>query len=71
MADEACAARSIASTLSVRGIIGPVLIYVSLVRGLEADEGLEHAIPLVREGEEAEARGEEIDWLIFRVITDP
>ena len=26
---------------------------------------------LIREGKEAEARGEEIEWLIFRVITDP
>ena len=26
---------------------------------------------LIREGKEAEARGEEIDWLIFRIVTDP
>ena len=26
---------------------------------------------LIREGKEAEARGEVIDWPIFRVITDP
>ena len=26
---------------------------------------------LIREGQEAEARGEEIDWLIFRMVTDP